>query len=177
MLGLQYSFGGTAAAAPEAAWPPPPAELALAPAAPPPPRAAPPALAIPSNSSITLEGVNFEYNSAQLTGDSKPVLDRVVRGLKQHADVRVELQGYTDNTGSAAYNLRLSRRRAESVRDYLVSQGVDADQLQTRGFGETHPAASNNTAEGRAKNRRVVMSVLSNPSDVTIKDGAQDSAQ
>ena len=80
------------------------------------------------------------------------------------------MQGHTDSTGSARHNQGLSERRAASVRDYLMAQGVSATQLTARGFGETQPIASNATAEGRAKNRRVVMHVLENPGDVPIRN-------
>jgi OOP family OmpA-OmpF porin len=121
---------------------------------------------------VVLQGVNFETNSANLTADSKPVLDKVADGLKEHHRLTIEVQGHTDSTGSAAYNLKLSDRRANSVVDYLVSQGVPRAQLSAKGYGQTQPIASNATAEGRAKNRRVVMHVISNPGDVTVhKEG------
>lgn len=89
--------------------------------------------------------------------------------MKKHPRLKVEIQGHTDSTGSPAYNLKLSQRRADSVRDYLLSQGVPEDQLQTKGYGQTQPVATNKTAEGRAKNRRVVMYVISNPGDVKVE--------
>ena len=131
----------------------------------------------PIKGSITLEGVNFEFNKADLTADSRPILDGVADGLKKHPRVRVEIQGHTDSVGKPAYNLGLSQRRAQSVLDYLVSDGVSADQLTAKGYGLTQPVASNKTAEGRAKNRRVVMYVLANPAQVDVKQQgvAQDS--
>ena len=65
------------------------------------------------------------------------------RGLKHHPRVRVEIQGHTDSVGTAAYNLKLSQRRAESVRSYLIMDGVPADQLAAKGYGESQPVASN----------------------------------
>jgi OOP family OmpA-OmpF porin len=127
------------------------------------------AVGCPLKGSITLEGVNFEHNSAALTVASHPPLDEIASGLKKHPRLKVEIQGHTDSTGSPAYNLKLSQRRADSVRDYLVSEGASADQLVTKGYGQTQPAASNKTAEGRAKNRRVVMYVVSNPGDVKVE--------
>jgi outer membrane protein OmpA-like peptidoglycan-associated protein len=70
-------------------------------------------------------------------------------------DVKVEIAGHTDWTGSDAYNLKLSNARADAVMQYLISKGVKADNLTARGYGETQPIADNNTDEGRAKNRRV----------------------
>jgi len=93
----------------------------------------------------------------------------VAEGLKKHPRVKVEIQGHTDSVGKAAYNLKLSQHRAETVLSYLVSDGVSADQLTAKGYGETQPVASNKTDDGRAKNRRVVMYVLSNPGDVDVK--------
>jgi OOP family OmpA-OmpF porin len=127
------------------------------------------AVGCPLKGSITLEGVNFEYNSAALTVASHPPLDAIADGLKKHPRLKVEIQGHTDSTGTPAYNLKLSQKRADSVRDYLVYGGVNADQLVTKGYGQTQPAASNKTGEGRAKNRRVVMYVVSNPGEVKVE--------
>lgn len=173
-LGFQYSFGGQPVAPPQAAPPPPPP--------PPPPPAAtqaappeaaqpapPPPIKVPTKGSVTLTGVTFAFDSANLTDSSRPVLDGVAGGLKQHPQLRVELQGYTDSKGSVAYNMRLSRRRAEAVRQYLIGDGVDPSQLTARGYGPEHPVASNRTADGRSQNRRVVLEVLSNPNGVRVK--------
>ena len=87
--------------------------------------------------------------------------------------LQVELQGYTDSTGSDRYNLMLSDKRANSVREYLISQNVKPEQLSAKGFGKANPVASNATPAGRAKNRRVVMKVLENPGEVTVKGEGQ----
>jgi len=76
-------------------------------------------------------------------------------GLRKHPRLKVELQGHTDSIGSAPYNLTLSRKRAESVRDYLVTRGIASDRVSAQGFGLNSPVADNATAEGRANNRRV----------------------
>ncbi|EQD41019.1 lipoprotein, partial [mine drainage metagenome] len=78
-------------------------------------------------------------------------------------------QGYTDSTGTAAYNLKLSQRRADAVRQFVITEGVAPGQLRTRGYGLADPIASNRTASGRALNRRVVLKVLSNPNAVKVK--------
>jgi len=104
---------------------------------------------------IVLEGVNFETGSANLTDQSHATLDRVAASLLAYPLLRVEVAGYTDIRGSAATNLRLSQARAAAVRTYLVSRGVPARQLTSRGFGAGNPIASNATAAGRARNRRV----------------------
>ena len=175
-LGFQYAFGGQPVAPPQPAPPPPPP-----PQAPPPPaatQAAPPEAAqpaaappikLPSKGSVTLTGVTFDFDSANLTESSRPILDGVASGLKQHPHLEVQLQGYTDSKGSFAYNMRLSRRRAESVRQFLIGDGVDPSQLTARGYGPEHPVASNRTADGRSQNRRVVLEVLSNPGGVKVK--------
>jgi OOP family OmpA-OmpF porin len=126
----------------------------------------------PIKGDVVLEGVTFETNSSVLTGDSKPVLDTVAKGLKEHPRLVVEVQGHTDSTGSPNYNVALSERRAESVRDYLLNQGVSSGQLSAKGYGQTRPIAPNTSAAGRAQNRRVVMHVLENPGDVVVhKEG------
>jgi len=104
-----------------------------------------------------------------LTVASHAPLDAVADGLKKHTRLKVEIQGHTDSTGSVPYNMKLSQKRADSVRDYLVQNGANPDQLTTKGFGPKQPVASNKTAEGRAKNRRVVMFVVSNPGDVKVE--------
>ena len=119
--------------------------------------------------SITLQGVNFDTNAATLTADSRPVLDAVAADLKKYPRLKVEVQGHTDNVGADAYNLGLSQRRATSVREYLVAQGVAADQLTAKGYGESQPVSDNSTPAGRKENRRVVLSVLSNPGDVEVQ--------
>ncbi|MDH3455607.1 MAG: OmpA family protein [Gemmatimonadota bacterium] len=104
---------------------------------------------------VVLEGVNFETNSADLTAQARTVLDRVAGSLRGNTEVRVEVGGHTDITGTRAYNLQLSQARAESVMAYLVQQGVSADRMEARGFGPDNPIADNGTRAGRALNRRV----------------------
>lgn len=116
--------------------------------------AAAPAIA-PVPKALVLEGVNFESDSATLLASSLAVLDRVAALLKDWPDVRVEVAGYTDSTNTETYNQRLSERRAEAVRSYLMSVGVAADRLTAMGYGESSPIADNGTKDGRQKNRRV----------------------
>jgi outer membrane protein OmpA-like peptidoglycan-associated protein len=85
----------------------------------------------------------------------------VVDIMKQNPDIRkVRVEGHTDSKGSDAYNIKLSQRRANAVRDYLIAHGVEADRLVAVGYGETRPVADNGTAEGRARNRRVEFTIL-----------------
>jgi OOP family OmpA-OmpF porin len=106
---------------------------------------------------IILKGVNFANNSARLTSDSLPVLDAAAETLSKRANVSTEIAGYTDDRGSEEHNHVLSQRRADAVKDYLVSKGVAPSQLSSRGYGEESPIANNKTASGRAANRRVEM--------------------
>lgn len=109
---------------------------------------------------VVLQGVNFEINKAVLLADSKSVLDQVAASLVANPAVRVEVAGYTDNTGAKAHNEKLSQDRADAVRAYLVEKGVSPDQLIAKGYGESQPIASNATAAGRAQNRRVELHKL-----------------
>jgi outer membrane protein OmpA-like peptidoglycan-associated protein len=109
----------------------------------------------PIDQQFILKGVGFESGSAALTPDSYRVLDDVIRSMMAYPEVRVEVQGYSDNVGKASFNLGLSERRAEAVKKYIVNAGVDPSRLSARGFGEESPIASNATPEGRAKNRRI----------------------
>lgn len=104
---------------------------------------------------ITLKGVNFETASSHLRQDSRGILDETVETVKRHPDIQFEVAGHTDNQGSERYNQQLSRARAQSVREYLVSKGVNAAQLSVAGYGESQPVASNDSAAGREENRRV----------------------
>lgn len=108
---------------------------------------------------VILEGVNFEFDSAHLRPDALPILDEAVTVLDRRKDISVDVVGHTDSTGTTQYNQGLSERRAKAVYDYFVSKGIAADRLSSRGYGETKPAYSNATREGRAKNRRVELVV------------------
>jgi OOP family OmpA-OmpF porin len=109
---------------------------------------------------IILKGVNFATNSATLTSSSMAILDDTAATLTRNPETRAEVAGHTDNTGSAARNRVLSQQRAESVRRYLVSKGVNAANLAARGYGPDQPVADNRTAQGRSQNRRVELRIL-----------------
>lgn len=104
---------------------------------------------------ISLAGVRFESDSHRLTGEAKEILDGVAVQLAAQADIRAEIGGHTDAQGNDAYNLELSQRRADSVRQYLIGQGVSADRVTAKGYGETQPLESNDSEPGREANRRV----------------------
>jgi len=101
----------------------------------------------------------FGFDSAELKPEGKELLDQAYDILKND-DLKIEIHGYTDSVGAEAYNQKLSERRAESVKAYLVDKGIDESRMTTVGYGESDPVAPNDTKEGRAKNRRVEFKVL-----------------
>ena len=172
-LGISRFLGGPSRNSPcYIAPPPPPAPVYVAPVpAPPPPmpptpvvqetpqqQPAPAPKPAPTRRELlTLRGNAFEFDKSSLTAGARDTLQTVVTTLKNFPDAKIEIQGHTDWIGSDAYNQALSERRANSVRDYLVSQGIAAGRITTIGYGETQPVATNETAVGRALNRRVVI--------------------
>ena len=110
-----------------------------------------------SEGSLTLSGVEFETASSTLRPASTQTLTSVAQMLNQHPELRLRVEGHTDNTGSVSGNERLSQQRAESVRAFLVSQGVAENRLVAMGMGQAQPIADNGTEEGRQRNRRVVL--------------------
>lgn len=114
----------------------------------------------PGKQTLVLEGVNFELDSDKLTRESYTVLNRVAKKLRVRPEVNVEVSGYTDSLYTPEYNLDLSERRANTVRNYLISKGIAPSRLTAKGYGETHPVGSNATEAGRARNRRVELKKL-----------------
>lgn len=102
--------------------------------------------------------LTFEFGSATLSAADKAMLDEIIPTLRELTFVRGTIEGHTDSVGPLAYNQQLSERRAQAAKDYLVANGVPAQEFQVVGFGPSKPIASNDTAEGRAANRRVVLS-------------------
>jgi len=101
--------------------------------------------------------IYFETGSAKLKTTSYPALDRVIKVMKSNTTATLSIEGHTDNTGDAVKNQKLSEDRAKSVKAYLVKKGIEETRLEAKGFGDTKPVASNATAAGKAKNRRVVL--------------------
>lgn len=101
------------------------------------------------------DNITFDTAQAVIKPQAFGALGNLARTLEQFRETRITVAGHTDNVGSNAANLRLSQRRAYSVRNYLIDQGVSAQRMQAVGYGETRPVANNETANGRAKNRRV----------------------
>jgi outer membrane protein OmpA-like peptidoglycan-associated protein len=108
----------------------------------------------------TLDNVYFDVGKATLREESYAELNELVDYMKRREDIRVEIAGHTDNTGSKEDNIKLSQRRAEKVEDYLISKGIDARRIDPKGYGEDQPIASNSTKEGRQKNRRTEVHIL-----------------
>ncbi len=104
---------------------------------------------------VRLYGINFDSDSDVIRAESKPTLDQVVAALKAGADLKITIEGHTDSTSTAAHNQDLSQRRADAVKQYLITGGIDAARLAATGFGATKPIATNDTPLGRAANRRV----------------------
>jgi outer membrane protein OmpA-like peptidoglycan-associated protein len=114
-----------------------------------------PEVVIKKEAPIVLEGVNFMTGRATLTQDAKSTLGKVARTMIDFPEMSIEVRGYTDAVGSRVSNMKLSQRRADAVKEYLTGMGIASSRIQTRGFGPDNPVAFNNTAEGRAKNRRI----------------------
>ena len=111
--------------------------------------------------SIKLNNVFFENNSYKLKKESFSELNRLADFIKAHPNLKIEIAGHTDNVGSEQYNLALSKKRANAVKRYLISQGCNPNQLITKGYGESKPVADNSTEEGKRLNRRVEFKVIS----------------
>jgi outer membrane protein OmpA-like peptidoglycan-associated protein len=114
-----------------------------------------PKIAVEIGKPIVLEGIRFKSSSAQILPESEAILNDVFETLRDNTQIVVEIHGYTDNTGTAARNLKLSQERAAAVREWLVAKGIAGERLTARGFGAQNPIAPNDTAENRAKNRRI----------------------
>jgi len=108
---------------------------------------------------VVIKGVNFSMGSAQLLPEASATLRTVAQAMKASPKVEVEIGGHTDSVGTAPKNQRLSERRANSVKQFLVGEGVEAARLTTKGYGESEPVAGNETLAGQANNRRVVFKV------------------
>ena len=117
---------------------------------------------IEANARIVLKNVFFDTKKTELNPESITELDNVVRLLNENPNLKIQISGYTDNVGKPADNLKLSTGRAVAVVNYLLNKSVKNERLVFKGYGETNPIANNNTEEGRAKNRRTELSVISN---------------
>jgi len=177
MLSLRYYFGSAPAPLVHASAPPPPPP-APAPAPPvaiaPPPCVPPAGFQVDANcriieQTVVVRAVDFQFGSAQLTVPAQQTLDELAQALKSQSALQLEVRGYTDSVGSDAVNLRLSQHRAEAVIRYLVDRGTAASRLSAHGYGKADPVANNDSAEGRAQNRRVSFHVSQVPDNVRVE--------
>jgi OmpA-OmpF porin, OOP family len=110
---------------------------------------------------VVSDSIFFDTDKDSIRKDSTRVVDSVAEIIKAHPElVKIRIEGHTDNVGGARSNLELSRRRAASVRTYLISRGIEAERLLSEGYGDQNPIADNKTEEGRARNRRVAFTIL-----------------
>jgi OOP family OmpA-OmpF porin len=173
-VGFQLNFGSRTPPPVAAAPPPPPPPQPPPPPPPPQPECHPPAgFKVDENcriiqQTLVVRAIDFEFNSSELTAPAKQTLDEVAAALAGQPELHLDIKGYTDSTGSAAYNLKLSQRRAEAVKAYLVSKGINPASLTAKGYGKADPIASNDTTEGRALNRRVEFEVTNAPAGVKV---------
>lgn len=121
------------------------------------------------------DAVRFDTGKATLTAQAKANLDKLVPVFKDYADTNIEIYGYTDSTGSPEFNLTLSEKRAESVKNYLISSGLVGSRFKTTGLGIADPIATNDTAEGRTQNRRVEFAIFAN--DKMVQDAKKEAGQ
>lgn len=114
------------------------------------------------------DAIRFDNNKSTLTTLAKTNLDKLLPVLNEYADTNIQIYGYTDNVGRPEYNLTLSEKRAESVKNYLISKGLVSTRFKTTGLGIADPIATNDTADGRSQNRRVEFAITAN--EKMIKD-------
>ncbi|KGO90285.1 OmpA family protein [Flavobacterium suncheonense] len=119
--------------------------------------------------------VNFDFNKSTLTATAKQNLDKLVPVFKQYPDTDIQIYGYTDSKGSDEYNLSLSEQRASAVKSYLASKGLVSSRFKIVGMGEADPIATNDTDEGRGKNRRVEFAITAN--DKMVEDAKKEAGQ
>lgn len=116
---------------------------------------------IEANASVVLRNIFFDFNKYELKSESQVELDKVVQLLQDNPTLKIQIEGHTDNVGSAADNLKLSENRAKAAIAYIISKGIDTKRLTSKGFGATKPIADNKIEEGRAQNRRTELKVIS----------------
>ncbi len=110
---------------------------------------------VPAEEVIVFSNINFDFDRTEIKSEFRETLREAARIIKDRTDQTVVVEGHTDNTGPAQYNMGLSERRAQSVGDFLIQEGVSKDRIKIKGYGLTNPRFDNNTRDGRALNRRV----------------------
>ena len=121
-----------------------------------------------------VKGINFRRNSADIKASSFPLLKEAVKVFRDYPDLRVEISGHTSNEGKRDFNMKLSRKRAESVKGFLTSAGIDESRIGTVGYGPDRPIEDNETKEGREKNRRIEFRLLSKSEKVQQQTETED---
>ncbi len=111
-------------------------------------------------STFTFNNLNFESGSARIAGDSGVEVDNLAAIMKAYPDVKIVIEGHTDNDGAAAANQTLSEARAMAVKSRLITDGIDGARIDTKGYGATNPVADNSTAEGKSANRRIEVKIV-----------------
>ncbi|CAM1341236.1 OmpA family protein [Tenacibaculum aestuarii] len=119
--------------------------------------------------------VRFDTNKASLTSTAKANLEKLVPVFKDYQNTDIVIYGYTDSTGAVEYNQTLSEKRANSVKNYLASKGLNNSRFETKGLGVNDPIATNETAEGRSKNRRVEFAIVAN--EQMIQEAKKEAGQ
>ena len=109
---------------------------------------------------VRLNNIFFDTGKSELRAESGPELDRLVTTLNESPKIVIEVRGHTDNTGSNEINAKLSQDRADAVREYFISKGIEPDRVGSKGFGESKPVSTNDTDEGRQQNRRVEFMIV-----------------
>jgi outer membrane protein OmpA-like peptidoglycan-associated protein len=116
-----------------------------------------------------MEGINFDTDKDTIKSDSRPRLDNAVTVMKKYPDIRIRIVGHTDTQGSYRHNIDLSKRRAKSVKQYMVDNGIDDSRIETQGVGPDQPVDTNDTTEGRARNRRIEFLIIDEETGKTIE--------
>src|SRR5690606_38962524 len=115
---------------------------------------------IEANATIVLNNLFFDFNKAVLKEESFSELNRMIDLMNKTSSMKVEITGHTDSDGPAAYNLKLSERRARAVASYLTNKGINKSRIKVKFYGEEKPSHTNDTHEGKSKNRRVEFKIL-----------------
>jgi outer membrane protein OmpA-like peptidoglycan-associated protein len=123
-----------------------------------------------------MEGINFDTDKDTIKSGSKPRIDKAVEVMKKYPELKVRVSGHTDSQGPYRHNVDLSKRRAQAVKRYMVDQGIDDSRVETEGFGPDQPIDTNETVEGRAKNRRIEFTIIQDAEGVAVETKAGDPA-
>lgn len=119
---------------------------------------------------LTLGDVLFDLNQADLKSAGEQTVGRLAQFMREYENRRVRIEGYTDSTGADSYNQQLSERRAESVRNALVNQGISSRRVESKGYGEQYPVAGNDSSSGRQQNRRVEIVISDKDGNIDTRE-------